>query len=105
MIVVEIWANRFIDEHIGIDQEKCVDALRASKIPQGKIFLMAEENPRVLVVREIFVGEELGKLLRLLEVVFVSVMFDPEVKAIAAVAEQDKATVRVRAPRLGNRVG
>ena len=66
-----------IKEDIGIDEEKFVDALRANKIPQGEILLVAEEDPWVLVIREVLVGEQLGELPRLVEVVFVAVMLNP----------------------------
>jgi hypothetical protein len=79
--------------------------LSTDEIPQGEIFLVAEENPWVLVIGEILVGEKFGKFARLVEVVIVTVVFDAEVKAVAAITEQNEATVWVRAPRLGNRVG
>ena len=85
-----------IKEDIGIDEEKFVDALRANKIPQGEILLVAEEDPWVLVIWEVFVGEQLGELPRLVEVVLIAVVFDPKVEAVAAVAEQDQPAVRIR---------
>ena len=95
----------FVEHDIRIDEEKTVDSLRKDEIAQGEILLVAEEDPRVLVVWKVFVGEQLGELPRLVEVVIVTVVFDAEVKAVAAITEQNEATVWVRAPRLGNRVG
>jgi hypothetical protein len=66
---------------------------------------VAEENPRVLVVGEILVGKELGEFPGLFEVVFVSMVFYPEVKAIAAIAEQDQPTFRIRTAGLRDSVG
>ena len=94
--MLEIGTDRFVDEDIRVDEKKLAEALGVDEITQGEVFLVAEENPGVLVVWEIFVGEKLSKLASILEVVFVSVVFDPEIEAIASVAEQDQPALGIR---------
>lgn len=81
-VVLEIRLDGLVDQHIGIDKEKFFD----SWLP-GEILLVAEENSRILVIRELFVGKQLGKLAGFIEVIHVTMMLDSEVETVAAIAE------------------
>ena len=95
-VVSEIGLDRFVEHDIRIDEEKPVDSLRSDKITQREILLMAKEDPRVLVVGKMFVGKQLGEFTRFVKVVFVTVVFYPEVKAVAPVTEQDQPALGIR---------
>ena len=95
----------FVEHDIRIDEQKTVDSLRKDEIAQGEILLVAEEDPRVLVVLKVFVGKQLGELPRLVEVVFVTMVFNPQVKAVAPVTEQNQPALRIRAARLRDGMG
>jgi hypothetical protein len=58
-----------------------------------------------LIVRKILVGEKFGEFPGFFEVVLVAVVFDAEVKTVAAITEQDETTFGIRTPRLRDRVG
>jgi hypothetical protein len=93
--VLEIGTDRLVEQNVRIDEKEFVDSLGMNEVTKGEILLVAEENPRVLVVGEMFVGKELGEFPSFFEVVLVSMAFNAEVKAIAAVAEQDQPTLRI----------
>jgi hypothetical protein len=103
--VPKVGFDSFVEHNIRVDQKKPVDSLRPDEIPQREILLMAEEDPGVLVVREKFVGKQLGEFPRFLEVVLVTVVFDPKVEAVAAITEQDETTPGIRTPSLRDGVG
>ena len=58
-----------------------------NEISQGEIFLVAEENPRILVIWKVFVGEKLLENPRRIKMVLIAMMFDARIEAITSVSQ------------------